>query len=99
HTYTTHPGSRLLFPMLCLPTATLWNGDPPQVPPKDIGDVKMPRRRRTRAHNRATYIAAQRLRNRTERLTRHALENGEVPPPDYNFTTDPRQYGNDPPPF
>lgn len=32
HTYTTHPGSRLLFPMLCLPTATLWNGDPPAVP-------------------------------------------------------------------
>ena len=24
HTYTTKPGSALLFPTLCLPTGTLW---------------------------------------------------------------------------
>ena len=29
HTYTTHPGSRLLFPTLCKPTGTLWIGEPP----------------------------------------------------------------------
>ena len=99
HTYTTHPGSRLLFPMLCLPTATLWSGDPPQVPDSAHKNDMMPRRTRPRAQTRAAYIAAQRLRNRTERLTHNALDNGEVPPPDYDFTTDPREYGNDPPPF
>lgn len=99
HTYTTHPGSRLLFPMLCLPTATLWSGDPPQVPDSAHKNDMMPRRTRPRAQTRTAYIAAQRLRNRTERLTHNALDNGEVPPPDYDFTTDPREYGNDPPPF
>ncbi|MDG4664061.1 HNH endonuclease signature motif containing protein [Mycobacterium sp. 236(2023)] len=100
HTYTTHPGSKLLYPTLCLPTATLWHGDPPPPPSTpNKGDDSMPRRRRTRAQGRAGYIAAQRLRNRTERLTQTALNNGDTLPPDYDYQTDPAGYGNDPPPF
>ena len=51
HTYTTHPGSKQLFPTLCEPTGTLWTGEPPT--PDTTGDrgVMMPKRRHTRAHN------------------------------------------------
>ncbi|MFB1295419.1 DUF222 domain-containing protein [Mycobacterium sp. pW049] len=80
HTYTTRPGSRLLFPMLCAPTATLWNGDPPQAPPKEKGDAKMPRRRRTRAQSRAAYIAAERRRNREAREAGGDTARGNDPP-------------------
>ncbi len=90
HTYTTYPGSRLLFPMLCLPTATLWTGDPPEVGIREGRDVKMPRRRRTRAEAHAAYIAAERKRNATERaLRRDAGVPGDGIP----------DYGVDPPPF
>ncbi|MBV5245327.1 HNH endonuclease [Mycolicibacterium sp. PAM1] len=67
HTYITHPGSRLLFPTLCKPTATLWTGDPPQVPIRERRGAMMPRRAKTRAHSRAVYITAQRRRNAAER--------------------------------
>lgn len=63
HIYTTEPGSRLLFPVLCRPTATLWTGDPPVVPTSDLRGRSMPRRRRTRAHNRARAITAERRLN------------------------------------
>ncbi|ADT97306.1 HNH endonuclease signature motif containing protein [Mycolicibacterium gilvum] len=67
HTYITHPGSRLLFPTLCKPTATLWTGDPPQNPTNNNRGAMMPRRAKTRAHSRAVYITAQRRRNAAER--------------------------------
>jgi hypothetical protein len=61
-TYTTHPGSRLLFPSLCLPT-----GELPAVPKthRPAGDrgVMMPRRRRTREQDRAYRINAERALN------------------------------------
>ncbi|MCV7057959.1 HNH endonuclease, partial [Mycolicibacterium gilvum] len=63
HTYITHPGSRLLFPTLCRPTATLWTGDPPQVPIRERRGAMMPRRAKTRAQNRAAYITAERTHN------------------------------------
>jgi hypothetical protein len=66
HTYVTTPGSALLFPSLCAPT-----GDAPATPEADppvdyCGDrtAMMPRRRRTRAQNRAARIAVERRRNR-----------------------------------
>ncbi|PQD98230.1 HNH endonuclease, partial [Mycobacterium sp. EPG1] len=63
HTYTTQPGSRLLFPALCTPTGTLWTGDPPHVPMSDNRAAMMPRRTRTRAQSRAAYISTERRRN------------------------------------
>lgn len=61
-TYTTHPGSRLLFPALCLPTGTL--PTPSTRPPDPTGrTLMMPTRRRTRAQNRAAAIKAERALN------------------------------------
>ncbi|ANI38464.1 HNH endonuclease signature motif containing protein [Mycolicibacterium vaccae] len=96
HTYTTQPGSRLLFPALCAPTGILWTGDPPEPPLSDQRGSMMPKRRNTRAHNRARSIKAERRRNRHLRQ----------PPPPRSDT--PREsatrwrepdYGDDPPPF
>jgi hypothetical protein len=61
--YVTRPGSRLLFPALCLPT-----GELPTVPraypstPRDRG-LMMPTRRRTRKQDRAHRIDAERALN------------------------------------
>ncbi|KGI67112.1 HNH endonuclease [Mycolicibacterium rufum] len=63
HTYVTYPGSRDLFPQLCRPTATLWHGEPPTPERCEGRDAMMPRRRHTRAQNRARHIAAQRRLN------------------------------------
>ena len=63
HTYTTHPGSRHLFPQLCKPTGTLWTGEPPTVESTADRGVMMPRRRHTRVHNTAKAIAAERRLN------------------------------------
>ena len=61
-TYTTHPGSRLLFPTLCTPTA------PIDAPATAAGvesnrGLKMPRRKATRAQDRAKRIEAERRLN------------------------------------
>ncbi|WP_099037591.1 HNH endonuclease signature motif containing protein [Mycobacterium neglectum] len=64
-TYTTHPGSRILFPTLCEPTA-------PASPRGDVHTdttagtartLAMPRRTTTRAHNRTQAINNERARN------------------------------------
>ncbi|MBV9353054.1 MAG: DUF222 domain-containing protein [Mycobacterium sp.] len=72
--YTTHPGSRLLFPTLCLPT-----GELPAVSRMDRrrGDrgVIMPRRRRTREQDRVYRIDAERALNAT-----HVAERNKPPP-------------------
>lgn len=61
-TYITHPGSRLVFPVLCLPT-----GELPSAPAnyRGRGDrgVMMPVRRRTRQQDRARRIDAERALN------------------------------------
>jgi Domain of unknown function (DUF222)/HNH endonuclease len=79
-TYVTTPGSALLFPTLCTPTATL-DATPvrPRHPYRTAG---MPTRRNTRAHNRARYIAAERLRNRAVREPASVpiIANDEPPP-------------------
>jgi hypothetical protein len=60
-TYTTAPGSRLLFPTLCKPTAPVTvTGVPATDPARTLA---MPRRRTTRAHNRAQRITALRRLN------------------------------------
>jgi hypothetical protein len=62
-TFTTHPGSRHLFPTLCEPTATLWPGEPPVIEPTTNRGAMMPQRRHTRTHNTAKAIAAERRLN------------------------------------
>lgn len=61
-TYTTHPGSRLLFPTLCQPT-----GRPSKSASRQADSpgrtLMMPTRRRTRAQNRARSISAERALN------------------------------------
>src|SRR5699024_2232982 len=52
HTYTARPGSRLLFPALCLPTGELASAPRMDQPNGDRG-LMMPTRRRTREQDRA----------------------------------------------
>jgi hypothetical protein len=64
HTYTTRPGSALLFPALCAPTGTLWPpGQEPTVEPTGDRGVMMPKRRHPRKHNRRRAIEAERRLN------------------------------------
>jgi hypothetical protein len=83
-TYVTTPGSALLFPSLCAPTATL--DAIPDRPHCADRTALMPKRRRTRAQNRAHYIATERRRNQQ---ARQLVSPGPAPP-----TGD-----DDPPPF
>ena len=73
-TYTTHAGSRLLFPTLCLPT-----GELPAIPtayrPPGDRDIMMPTRRRTRQQDRAHRINAERALNAA-----HIAERNQPPP-------------------
>ena len=64
-TYVTTPGSALLFPSLCRATGAI--AAPEVDAPLDYcaeRTAMMPRRRRTRAQNRATRIATERRHNR-----------------------------------
>ncbi|GFG97698.1 hypothetical protein MTIM_35770 [Mycobacterium timonense] len=73
HTYVTTPGSALLFPSLCAATGAI--PAPEADPAPDYcaeRTAMMPRRIRTRAHNRATRIAGERKHNRDARLARRA---------------------------
>ncbi|MDZ4235647.1 MAG: HNH endonuclease signature motif containing protein, partial [Dietzia sp.] len=101
HTYTTHPGSRLLFPTFCRPTATLWTGDPPTLTASDRRGLMMPRRRYTRAYNRARTITAERQRNAQARAaapTPNGIARNHIPYESPSGWREP-DYGNDPPPF
>jgi hypothetical protein len=59
-TYTTYPGSRLLFPALCKPTAPVAEY---VVAPRVATGLMMPRRKHTRAYNRQRSIDAERRLN------------------------------------
>ncbi|GBE65713.1 hypothetical protein MFM001_21750 [Mycobacterium sp. MFM001] len=74
HTYTTRPGSRLLFPSLCLPTGELPSAPTTDQPPGDRG-LMMPLRRRTREQDRAKRIDAERALNAA-----HIAERNQPPP-------------------
>ncbi len=94
-TYVTTPGSAFLFPTLSAPT-----GEAPRSKARAESCAErtamMPKRRRTRAQDRVTRIAAERRHNREARL---AAAEAEVqarranPPPGYNPDPD------EPPPF
>lgn len=72
--YTTWPGSRLLFPSLCLPTGQLPSVPTTDPPPGDRG-LMMPLRRRTREQDRAKRIDAERALNDA-----HIAERNQPPP-------------------
>jgi hypothetical protein len=92
-TYTTYPGSRLLFPTLCKPTAPVsapGNGSRDQ-PNRGL---KMPRRKTTREQDCAKRIDAERARNQELR------ENPGNDCDDAYFPSLLRPLGgDDPPPF
>ncbi|MEB3050970.1 HNH endonuclease signature motif containing protein [Mycolicibacter sp. MYC123] len=93
-TYVTTPGSALLFPRLCVPTGDL---APPR---RSTGDrcgertAMMPRRRRTRAQDRAARINAERNQNHKAREARRAAHH-DLWCPTVPHEIDP----DDPPPF
>ena len=75
-TYTTRPGSRLLFPTLCRPTAPAVID--PSVEPLDdaVRGLKMPRRNRTRAQTRTRAIDERRRANEADRYEPTLLAGG-----------------------
>jgi hypothetical protein len=80
-TYTTTPGSRLLFPELCQPTAPVVPVDVPAQPAHSAG-LRMPRRRTTRTQDRARRINDERELNRTAAAAERAAEEAEQTAPD-----------------
>ncbi|MEB3984052.1 HNH endonuclease signature motif containing protein [Mycobacterium sp. 663a-19] len=87
NTYTTKPFGALLFPALAIPTGTLTLPTDLRAPQPNRG-VMMPRRRRTRAADRATRICWERGINEA-RLAAEAARRDLRPAP----------HNNDPPPF
>ena len=92
-TYVTTPGSALLFPSLCHATGGI-PAPETDLPPDYSGDrtAMMPKRRRTRAKERAYRIATERRQNHTARTARRAQA------PSY-FGPAPPQTDEEPPPF
>ena len=80
-TYVTTPGSALLFPILCAPTGDLRSFDTDRIQPR-CGDraAVMPKRRRTRAQNRAHRINAERRHNQAAHASRQAQLVGYLGP-------------------
>jgi hypothetical protein len=78
-TYTTHPGSRLLFPSLCRPTAPVTTRDTPGDTPTTNRGLMMPRRKQTRAQQAAKTIDDKRQQNETWAAERIA-ERSKPPP-------------------
>jgi hypothetical protein len=74
-TYTTLPGSRLLFPTLCRPTAPV---APVAATIEPGRGLAMPRRTRTREQNRRQSIEAQRRLN--DACVAHVAERNKPPP-------------------
>jgi hypothetical protein len=92
-TYRTYPGSRLLFPSLCKPTAPVSvSANVPGAQPNR--GLMMPRRTSTREHDRAKRIDAERARNRE--LRDGGRENDCE---DAYFPSLPPPPGDDDPPF
>jgi hypothetical protein len=72
-TYTTHPGSRLVFPALCKPTAPV--SAPAVVAVEPNRGLMMLRRKATRAQYRTKRIEAERRLN-----DEYVAERNELPP-------------------
>jgi hypothetical protein len=93
-TYTTHPGSRLLFPTLCRPTAPVNTTDNVASVQPHRG-VMMPRRNTTRAQDRAKRIEGRtRAEPESPQESRKCVRRSRFP-----ITTAPLGEIDDPPPF
>jgi hypothetical protein len=94
--YTTHPGSRLLFPTLCQPTAPITTRDERDADAaRPSRGLMMPRRIRTRAQNRTKAINDERQHNEAVILQASGNACDET-----YFPSRPRPAGDhDPPPF
>jgi hypothetical protein len=68
HSYVTMPGSALLFPSLCVPTADLPSAPRSTVAQCGNRGANMPARTRTRRQSRADRVDAERRLNRRLRL-------------------------------
>jgi hypothetical protein len=95
-TYVTTPGSALLFPSLCRAVGGVFPAPEADPPPPDYCAERaamMPKRRRTRAQDRAYRVATERRHNRDARLAARTAEHpsyfGPAPPTD----------DDEPPPF
>ena len=111
HTYTTRPGSQLLFPTTVFhDLAPPGRADPDT--PSPYRDLKMPRRSRTRAQDTAARIHAERQANAHARAADELAKRAALatpppkpPPTDHDWygltgTADGViDYGDDPPPF
>ncbi|OBI90420.1 hypothetical protein A9X00_19205 [Mycobacterium sp. 1245805.9] len=94
-TYVTTPGSALLFPSLCysvggMPTP---EADPPPVDYCAERTAMMPKRRRTRAQDRAYRVATERRHNRDARTARRTEAWS------YTLPAPPADGDDEPPPF
>jgi hypothetical protein len=95
--YTTHPGSRLLFPSLCRPTAPVVTREGVTATPNR--GVMMPRRKTTRAQDRAKRIDAERARNQELRDAQCADPGNACEDADFPSRPPPAGETEDPPPF
>jgi hypothetical protein len=77
--YTTYPGSRILFPALCRPTAPVPTRDVPDTNSGAARRGAMPRRKITRAQNRTHAINDERARNQPF-VDAEAAERNRPPP-------------------
>ncbi len=93
-THVTTPGSALLFPSLCRAVGG-FAAPEADLPPDhcDQRSAMMPKRRRTRAQNRAQRITTERKQNREARTARKATT------PSYFGPAPPADTDDDPPPF
>ncbi|WP_204808637.1 HNH endonuclease signature motif containing protein [Mycobacterium riyadhense] len=97
HTYVTTPGSALLFPSLCRATGAI---AAPEVdlPHDYCGErtAMMPKRRRTRAQDRAHRVATERRQNHAARMAARATRRAELTSYTGPAPPDP---DDEPPPF
>lgn len=94
HSFITTPGSALLFPHLCVPTGELASPARESDGPCGERSAMMPRRRRTRAQNRAARINTERSQNRRAREARQQARQAAMFP-----QLSPGAGDDDPPPF
>jgi hypothetical protein len=82
-THVTTPGSALLFPSLCHAVGGMPapETDPPPPAPCTDRTAMMPKRRRTRAKDRAYRIATERAQNHAARQTAGPAPPDHGPPP------------------
>src|SRR4051794_11576731 len=93
--HVTTPGSALLFPSLCHAVGGMPAPEADPSPTNYCGEraAMMPKRRRTRAQDRAHRVATERRHNRAARTARKVLH------PNYSGPHPPPNPDDDPPPF